>query len=100
LAKQLDDRCQKHQKDVKASLQELARSIKEALAEDEGQLELFQDEEREQWESDRSQQELRLDRIPNEIVQEQAAIAERFANPRPILFPVGVTWILPDGGLS
>ena len=100
LAKQLDDRCQKHQKDVKASLEELARTIKEAFAEDEGQLELFQDEEREQWESDRSDQERRLDRIPDEIVHEQAAIAERFANPSSILFPVGVTWILPDGGLS
>jgi hypothetical protein len=34
--------------------------------------------------------------IPNEIAQETATIRARFANPQPRLFPVAVTYLVPE----
>jgi hypothetical protein len=38
----------------------------------------------------------RADAIPAEIEQETAAIRERFAEPQPRLFPVAVTFLVPE----
>jgi len=38
----------------------------------------------------------RLELIPGEIEAEQAAIRDRFADPQPRLFPVAVTFLVPE----
>ena len=38
----------------------------------------------------------RIKRIPEEIEQETKAIRERYAKPAPRLFPVAVTYLVPE----
>ena len=60
------------------------------------QLELFTTPEREQFERNRHALEARADQIPGEIERETAAIRDRYRDPRPRLFPVAVTYLVPE----
>jgi hypothetical protein len=106
LAKTLGDRAQKEMDDAAAVLQELRDSILAELKRpQQKQLELFiartpggtplTKDERDQIERNRRSLELRVEQIPKEIELERAAIAARFAEPTPQLFPVAVTYLVP-----
>jgi len=90
LEKSLQERCEKEISDTTAILEELKQQIQQELnaAEQPQQLELFNDSEKEQLERDRNSLELRLEAIPREIEQETQVIRDRFANPKPRLFPL------------
>ena len=101
----LDSRMQKLAEEdvsrITGVLQELARSIQTQL-DDAGkhrQLLLeFAEVEREQYERDHDELQRRLASIPGEIEAETARIRARFEDPRPLLFPVSVSWLLPREG--
>jgi len=97
LQKSLQERCEKEVSDVTAILEELRESIRQELAsiEQPQQLELFNNTEREQFERNRNSLERRLEQIPAEIEQETTAIRDRFANPKPRLFPLALKFLVP-----
>ena len=79
-------------------LQELAKSIRKELDEAGQHRQLllqFAEVEREQFERDHDELQRRLASIPGEIEAETKRIRARFEDPRPLLFPVSVTWLLP-----
>ena len=39
----------------------------------------------------------RLDQLPAELARETEAIRRRYADPQPRLFPVAVTFLVPEG---
>lgn len=57
---------------------------------------MFNTNERDQWERDRGSLQTRVEQIPGEVEQETAAIRERFADPQPRLFPVAITYLVPE----
>ncbi len=92
-------RAKKEQDDIRAILTELKESIARELRQPEVvQLELagFSQEEHQQYERDLSALEERASQIDSEIEQEIARIQRRFANPQPRLFPVAVTYLVPE----
>ncbi len=100
LQKSLAERAQKEQADVETVLLELKRSIEASFAEEEiAQLELnlFTSAEKEQFDLNRHSLTERLRQIPAEIEREKAAIRKRFAAPELRLFPVAVTYLVPEG---
>ena len=99
LHKFLAERAEKETHDIVAILEELRATILNELHQPEvQQLELtgFSTAEREQFERNMSALAERATRIDAEIVQEQATIRQRFANPQPRLFPVSVTYLVPE----
>lgn len=97
LRKALDERADKEVADITAILTELQRSIRAELAEPEpAQLPLWTDPEREQLEQNKSSLRARLETIPPEIEREAEAIRARCADPTPRLFPVAVTYLVPE----
>jgi hypothetical protein len=83
--------------DIQAVLTELAVAIKEELAEPEyRQLELWTDAERTQLSRNTQALRARLEQIPAEIEAEQEAIHARYADPQPRMFPVAVTFLVPE----
>jgi hypothetical protein len=89
---------------VAATLQELEATIRrQTEREYDGQLQLVTDVEldaagdRAQVERDMRSLRARLDRIPQEILREQAAIDRRYADPTHRLFPAAVTLLVPQG---
>jgi superfamily II DNA/RNA helicase len=97
LQKSLQDRCQKEVNDITAILQELQRNIAKEVEEPEvKQLELFTINEREQLERNINSLKKRLEEIPLEIEQETAVIRKRFSNPTPRLFPLAITYLVPE----
>lgn len=97
LEKFLADRADKEVADMTAILQELARTIAAELAEPEYvQLELFARPEREQYDRNITALRHRLEQIPAEIEQETGLIRARFADPEARLFPVAVTFLVPE----
>lgn len=97
LQKALQDRCDKEVADITAILTELRQSIMNELKQPEvEQLELFSNTEREQLERNLKSLEARLEQIPQEIEQEAAAIRARFRDPTPRLFPLAVTYLIPQ----
>jgi hypothetical protein len=97
LEKFLSDRAGQEAADITAILQELARTIEAELAEPEYvQLELFARPEREQYDRNITALRHRLEQIPAEIEQETALIRARFADPEARLFPVAVTFLIPE----
>ena len=99
LEKLLADRAAKEVNDITAILQELARTIEAELTEPEAryqQLELFDPPEREQYDRNVTALRHRLEQIPAEIEQETALIRSRFADPKARLFPVAVTFLVPE----
>ena len=95
----LDERRDKEVTDITHILEELRRSIEAelAVAEEPLQLELWTEQEQAQLKRDRANLEARLRAIPAEIERETAAIRARYAAPAPRLFPVAVTYLVPEG---
>ncbi|MBI2953111.1 MAG: DEAD/DEAH box helicase [Chloroflexi bacterium] len=90
-------RADKEVADITAILTELEKAIRSELVEPEYvQLEMFSPSEREQYSRNIAALEARLAQIPGEIEQEAANIRARFADPQPRLFPVAVTFLVPQ----
>lgn len=98
LEKTLNERMAKEQENIESILLELARTIRNELKTDIYQLELpgFSDNERDQVRRNESALRARLEQIPAEIEREQASIAGRYTEPQPRLFPVAVTFLIPE----
>ena len=97
MQKLLLDRHDKEISDVRAVLGELQAMIERELAEpDYKQLELFSASENDQYNRNVQALRLRLKQIPEELEKEIAAIEERYADPQPRLFPVAVTFLVPE----
>ena len=90
-------RADKEVADITAILRELDRAIQSELAEPEYlQLELFSTSEREQYSRNVAALHARLEQIPGELEQETDAIRARYADPQSRLFPVAVTFLVPQ----
>lgn len=96
LQRVLAQRAAKEAADMQTILNELAQAIRTELREEPLQLSLFTTDERQQYGRNVAALEARLAQIPAEIAQEQAAIARRYAEPQARLFPVAVTFIVPE----
>ncbi len=97
LERLLEERASKEMGDIEAVLNELAAAIERELDEPEyRQLELWTSEERGQLTRNTEALRRRLDQIPGEIDAEKEAIRDRFADPQPRLFPVAVTFLVPE----
>jgi len=97
LEKRLAERADKEASDIEAILTELRKSIEVELDEPEyKQLEFFSDPEKEQFERNKDAMRARAREIPEEIKRETAAIRARFANPQARMFPVAVTFLVPE----
>ena len=97
LEKRLAERADKEAGDIAAVLTELKRAIESELDDPEYiQPLLFSDPEREQFERNKDALRLRVQEIPSEIERETAAIRARFADPQARMFPVAVTFLVPE----
>jgi len=99
LQKALAERAEKEAEDIRAILAELQRSIQEKLNDPETRqltFEGWEDEERQQLERNMNALRVRVREIPEEIKRETAAVAARFADPQPRMFPVAVTFLVPE----
>lgn len=95
--KLLDERAGMEAKNIEAILKELEQAIKNELDEPEvWQMELPTLEEKNQRSRNFDALRRRLQEIPNEIKTEQEQILKRFADPQPRMFPVAVTFLVPE----
>lgn len=97
LQKKLADRADKETKDVTSILTELKKSI-EAELKDPAYIQpsLFDNPEQERFERNKDAMRARANEIPEEIERETEAIRARFANPQARMFPVAVTFLVPE----
>ncbi|NWJ96035.1 MAG: DEAD/DEAH box helicase [Chloroflexi bacterium] len=104
LKKKLQERADKEVENITAILTELLNAIKKELHTPEVDtskevqmlLPLFSVAEREQFERNKEALQKRVEQIPHEIEQEVAVIRQRFADPQPRLFPVAITYLIPE----
>ena len=99
LEKFLSDRADKEVHDIRAILMELKRSIEDEFKDpDFVQLDLFDlsGEEKHQFDRNRDALAARIAEIPEEIERETDAVRRRFAYPQPRLFPVAVSFLVPE----
>lgn len=100
LDKLLEERQSKELRDIETILLELKRSIEAEMKPLAGARQLvlsgFNTSEREQFERNFSALQARLEQIPFEIEQEQKIIRRRFDDPQSRLFPVAVTFLVPN----
>jgi hypothetical protein len=99
LQKALAERLEKEVDDIQAILTELQRTIQEKLHDPELEQMTFEgwaEEERQQLERNMTALRARVREIPGEIERETKAIRRRFANPQPRMFPVSVTFLVPE----
>jgi hypothetical protein len=99
LQKRLSDRADKEVKDIESILTELRKSIEAELNTPtyiQPMLEGFDDPEQERFERNKDAMRARADEIPAEIKRETEAIRTRFANPQARMFPVAVTFLIPE----
>ncbi len=97
LQKKLAERAEKEADDIRAILLELKQAIDTELDEPEyEQMTLFDVPEKEQFERNRDFLRARSKAIPEEIKREVAAIQSRYADPQPRMFPVAVTFLVPE----
>ncbi|MCY6492294.1 DISARM system SNF2-like helicase DrmD [Leptolyngbya sp. GGD] len=97
LRQDLQNRAEKEIADITAVLTELQKSILAELQEPQvEQLEIFSNPEREQFERNINSLKARVEQIPIEIEQETALIRKRFENPTARLFPLTVTFLVPQ----
>ena len=97
LQKKLLDRAEKEAKDIETILLELKKSIEAELKDPEYiQGMLFDDPEKERFERNKDAMRARVKEIPEEIKRETAAIKARFADPQARMFPVAVTFLIPE----
>ena len=98
--KSLQRRCDKEVSDLTAILTELQHSIEQELAEFakplQLKLDLFNNAEQQQLESNRNSLKARLEDIPQEIEQETQLIKHRFANLSSRLFPLAIAFLIPQ----
>jgi superfamily II DNA or RNA helicase len=93
----LAERAEQEVAHITAVMNELrARILTELEAPQVIQLQLPLGSEREQAERDLASLRARAAQIPEELVRETAAIRARFARPQPRLFPVAVTYLVPQ----
>jgi len=97
LQKFLDDRSEREVANVTAVIQELERSIRETLADkDDPQLQLdWSDGEHQQRQRDIGSLRDRLGTLPDELAREIEHLRGRYKEPKPRLFPVAVTFLVP-----
>ena len=97
LQKFLDDRAEREVANVTAVMRELERSIRETLADkDDPQLLLnWSDGEQQQRERDIRSLRDRLGKLPEELAREIDHLRSRYRDPKPRLFPVAVTFLVP-----
>ncbi len=57
---------------------------------------LFSDPERDQYDRNIDSLRARVQAIPGELQREIEAIRERFADPQPRLFPVAISYLVPE----
>ena len=97
LQKKLAERAGKEASDIASILRELQKSI-EAELNDPVYVQplLFDDPEIERFERNKDAMRKRLKEIPEEIERETQAIKARFANPQARMFPVAVTFLVPE----
>lgn len=97
LQKKLAERADKEAHDIESILTELKKSIEKELNDPEYiQGLLFDDPEQERFERNKDAMRARSKEIPEEIQRETEAIRARFANPQARMFPVAVTFLIPD----
>lgn len=97
LQKKLSERARKESDDIEAILLELKKAIDAELSDPEyEQLTLFNDPDRERFERNRDFLRDRSSRIPAEIERETKAIQSRYADPQSRMFPVAVTFLVPE----
>jgi hypothetical protein len=97
LQKLLAERAEKEISDTVAVFGERSAGIEAELRQPEVmQLSLFTSAEQQQVEDNLRFLERRLAEIPGEIERETRAIRERPANPTPRLFPVAITYLVPE----
>jgi hypothetical protein len=95
---ELAKRADKDVADLTGVLQELRTTIERELGQEPpAQLDLWPSQEREQLERNTESLRARANAIPAEIERETAAIRARYQEPTPRLFPVAVTYLLPEG---
>lgn len=95
----LFEREHREKTDIQYVLRELEKTIQDELDQPEVtqlMLEGFSDSEQQQWRANADALRLRLMQIPGELEKELAAIKTRFANPTPRMFPVAVTFLVPE----
>ncbi|MFD3586346.1 DISARM system SNF2-like helicase DrmD [Streptomyces sp. NPDC058683] len=93
----LENRRREETERIAANIDAFRASLRAAIgkpAEEEGQLELIFDE-AEQQRRDRENWAKRLDALETEKEREFASIAARYAQPKPLLFPVAVVFVVP-----
>lgn len=93
----LQARSDKEAKDIASILAELRNAIEKELS-DPAYIQpmLFDDPEQERYERNKDAMRQRLREIPEEIERETEAIRSRFANPQARMFPVAVTFLVPE----
>jgi superfamily II DNA or RNA helicase len=97
----LDERADKEAAHLDAVLTELEKSIRAELeAEAPQQLELFDQFEKQQRESDLHSLRLRLQQLPAEREREVAHLRARYRNPQARLFPVAITFLVPKKAIA
>jgi len=100
LQKALAEREKKEVADIEAVLNELKKTIEDKLGDPELQqqylLDDWQDEERQQLERNMNALRERVRQIPEEIKRETVSIRRRFENPQARMFPVAVTFLVPE----
>jgi hypothetical protein len=98
LQRLLADRAAKEVRDITLVLTELRTSIERELkqASRPVQTSYLSQPELEQFHRNMSSLEARVRVIPDEIRKETGAIRARFADPQPRLFPVAVTYLVPE----
>jgi len=98
IRKQLADRAEDEKAKLATVFRELEAGIRAELGRaPDAQLPLFTDSERDQAQRNHDFLITRLKEIPAELVREIEAIRQRYENPQPRLFPVAVTFLVPEG---
>lgn len=94
----LERRRDKEIEDMKEILEELRETIRREIdePEDEEQIALWSDAELEQRKRDVQSLRVRMESIPEEIEKEERAIRKRYQNPQSRMFPVSLTFLVPE----
>ena len=85
--------------DIRSILAELKKTIEQELGDSDTRQMVFDgwtDPERDQLERNMNALRARVQEIPKEIERETTAIKARFADPQPRMFPVAVTFLVPE----
>ncbi|MBI3817446.1 MAG: DEAD/DEAH box helicase [Planctomycetes bacterium] len=96
LQKSLDEKCNLEVKNMAAILRGLEKMLSDALDEKEADQREFNFMEEESYKRARESLRPRLAKIPNEIEAETSRIRSRFANPNSRVFPVSLTFLVPE----